>query len=260
MKRFLKKQQIADIRAKLATIEDRTNQIILSVTGHRFQNELAREYAQHGFARRVETLRRCIQNIFRIIPPGTVKVPSRDRLYDGQIQVQSFIANVFGSVDNLAWIFVHERGLDAEIPRGHVGLRKANVKVRAALSREFQTRLDEMERWFGYITEYRDALAHRIPLYIPPGAVLTRNVDKYNDLMTRMNSALNNLRSYEYEQLSVEQNKLLVFQPVITHSVRETTGHFPFHIQMIADFLTIEELWQKMLAELKKPLGRNSEA
>ena len=181
MKRTLKKQQIADIRAKLATIEDRTNQIILSVTGHRFQNELAREYAQHGFARRVETLRRCIQNIFRIIPPGTVKVPSRDRLYDGQIQVQSFIANVFGSVDNLAWIFVHERGLDAEIPRGHVGLRKANVKVRAASSQEFQTRLDEMERWFGYITEYRDALAHRIPLYIPPGAVLTRDVDKYNE-------------------------------------------------------------------------------
>ncbi len=103
MKRFLKKQQIADIRAKFATIEGRTDQIILSVTGHRFQNELAREYAQHGFARRVGTLRRCIQNIFRIIPPGTVKVPSRDRLYDGQIQVQSFIANVFGSVDNLAW-------------------------------------------------------------------------------------------------------------------------------------------------------------
>lgn len=159
---------------------------------------------------------------------------------------------MFGSVDNLAWVFVHERGLDAKIPRGHVGLRKANVKVRAALSEEFQTRLDEMEGWFGYVTEYRDALAHRIPLYIPPGAVPTRNLDKYNDLMMRMNRALNNLRPHEYERLSAEQSKLLMFQPMITHSVRETTGHFPFHIQMIADFLTIEELWQKMLVELKK--------
>lgn len=251
MKRFLKKQQIADIRARFATIGDRTNQIILSVARHPFQNEVAREYAQHGFARRVGTLNRCIQNIFRIIPPGTVKVPSRDRLYDGQIQVQSFVANVFGSIDNLAWVFVHERGLDIKISRSHVGLRKTNTKVRSALSKEFQKRLDEMEAWFGYITEYRDALAHRIPLYIPPGAVLTRNVDKYNDLTARMTLALNNLQPYEYERLSEEQSKLLVFQPMITHSVRETTGHFPFHIQMIADFLTIEELWHKMRAELK---------
>jgi hypothetical protein len=168
VKRFLTKRQIADIRAKFATIEDRTNQIVLSVAGHRFQNELAREYAHHGFARRVGTLNRCIQNIFRIIPPGTVKVPARDRLYDCQIQAQSFIANVFGSIDNLAWVFVHERALAAKIPRAHVGLRKANVKVRAALSKQFQTRLDEIEEWFGYVTEYRDALAHRIPLYIPP--------------------------------------------------------------------------------------------
>ena len=109
-----------------------------------------------------------------------------------------------------------------------------------------------MEGWFGYVTEYRDALAHRIPLYIPPGAVLTRNADNYNDLMNPTNSALNNLRPHEYERLSAEQSKLLVFQPVITHSIRETTGYFPFHIQMIADFLTIEELWQKMRAELKK--------
>ncbi len=75
-------------------------------------------------------------------------------------------------------------GSSAKISWGQVGLRKANVKVRAALSKEFQSRLDEMEGWFGYVTEYRDALAHRIPLYIPPGAVLTRNADKYNDLMS----------------------------------------------------------------------------
>jgi hypothetical protein len=252
VKRFLNKQQIADIRAKFATIEDRTNKLVINVASHQFRNELAREYAQHGFARRVGTLRRCIENVFRIIPPGTVKVPSKARLYDAQIQVQSFIANVFGSVDNLAWVVTYERGLDKKIPRNHVGLRKTNVQVRSALSSELQSRLQEMNGWFEYVTEYRDALAHRIPLYIPPGAVLTRHVEKYNDLMNRMTSALNNLRPYEYERLSAEQSKLLVFQPMITHSIRETTGHIPFHIQMIADFLTVEELGQKILAELKR--------
>jgi hypothetical protein len=33
--------------------------------------------------------------------------------------------------------------------------------------------------------------------------------------------------------------------------MRETTAHFPFHAQMIADFLTVEEIGYKMLDELK---------
>jgi hypothetical protein len=82
-------------------------------------------------------------------------------------------------------------------------------------------------RWLDYVIEYRDALAHLIPLYIPPGGVQPKNVDAYNDLSRRMTEALymkNN--GYEYERLSREQEKLLIFQPLITHSVTETTAHF----------------------------------
>jgi len=55
---------------------------------------------------------------------------------------------------------------------------------------------------------------------------------------------------FEYERLSAEQEKLLVFQPLITHSVRETSAHFAFHVQMLADFLTVDEIGHKMLDEL----------
>jgi hypothetical protein len=102
-----------------------------------------------------------------------------------------------------------------------------------------------------YVIEYRDALAHRIPLYIPPGGVPTKNIDAYNDFERRLRDALY-VRGdgYEYERLSAEQIVLLVFQPLITHSIRETTAHFAFHAQMIADFATVEELGLKVLAEL----------
>ncbi|MGA9010245.1 MAG: hypothetical protein WB495_26010 [Xanthobacteraceae bacterium] len=250
---YLSEQLISEIRAKFATIESRVNQIMLSVHRHRFKNERAREYYQHGFLRRVGTLQRCIQNIFELIPPETTEVPPRTTLYDGQIQAQSFIANVFGSVDNLAWVFVYEHGLDAVMPRKHVGLRKDNADVRSHLSADSQERLREMDGWFDYITEYRDALAHRIPLYIPPGSVRPHDVENYNDLMTRMTDALNGLQPYEYERLAEEQRRLLVFQPMITHSIKETTGHFVFHVQMLADLLTVEELGQLILNELKAP-------
>ena len=57
----------------------------------------------------------------------------------------------------------------------------------------------------------------------------------------------------EWERLSAEQGKLLTFHSVISHSKRETTALFPFHAQMIADFLTVEEFGYKILDELKLP-------
>jgi hypothetical protein len=239
MPSYLSDQQISELRTKLSSLQERVNKIILSVHQHRFRTERAREYYQHGFVRRIGTLYRCIENTFNLVPPEMAEVPSRTTLYDAAIQVQSFIANVFGSVDNLAWVFVYDRGLEAEIPRGYVGLRKSNVLLRSHFSIAFQRRLDEMDGWFAYISEYRDALAHRIPLYIPPGAVRPADVARYN------------VQPRTYDRLSAEQSCLLVFQPFITHSVKETTAHFAFHVQMLADFLTVEELWKLTLDELK---------
>ena len=251
MKRYFTKTQLADIREKLQGIGARTDRLVLQCTRFPFKNELAREYAHHGFGRRLGTLRRCMENVFKIVPPHTTKIPERSRLYDAQINIQAFVANVYGAVDNLAWMWVHERDLADLIPRRRVGLRQHHTELRSTLSSDFQTYLAGLDAWFEWVVEYRDALAHRIPLYIPPGGVPTRNVDAYNELGKAMSAALNHLNSEDYFRLSAEQNKLMVFQPMITHSIRETSAHYVFHAQMIADFLTVEELGRKMLAEIK---------
>jgi hypothetical protein len=250
LKRYLNKKQITEIREKFSAIDGMTDRLVLRYVAYPFKNEQAREYARHGFARRLGTLRRCIQNVFRVVPPGTVKVPVKTRLNDAQISLQAFVANVYGSIDNLAWVWVHERGLNDQISRGRVGFRTHHTEVRSSLSPEFQSYLQGMDVWLAYIIEYRDSLAHRIPLYIPPGGVRPKDIGQYNELMDAINGALNRLDPKEYERLSAEQSKLLVFQPLITHSVNETTAHFAFQVQMIADFLTVEELGRKMLLEL----------
>jgi hypothetical protein len=185
-----------------------------------------------------------------MVPPETTVIPARSTLYDTQINIQAFVTNVYGGVDNLAWTWVHERGLTDAIPRNQVGLRKGHTAVRSSLSPEFQTYLLKLDGWFDYVVEYRDALAHRIPLYIPPGGVRTANVAAYNELALSMTEALNRRDPDEYWRLWEEQDRLLVFQPLMSHSASETTAYFAFHAQMIADFMTIEELGQKMLSEL----------
>jgi hypothetical protein len=42
----------------------------------------------------------------------------------------------------------------------------------------------------------------------------------------------------------------LIFQPLIVHSVKETTARFAFHVRMLADFLIVEELGYKVLDDL----------
>jgi hypothetical protein len=256
LKIFFTDEHISEMNAKLLTIESRKDRLLLKYVGHNFSRAKAREYAHHGFARRIQTLARCIENVFRLVPPNTAKVPTKEILRDVEINIQSAIGNAYGCTDNLAWVWVHERGITAE--RNDVGLRKRHKRVRDTLSPEFSSYLASLDSWFAYLVEYRDAFAHRIPLYVSPGGALKPNHERAQDLENQKVAALNSLDPYEYERLNAEQEKLFVFQPVMCHSYTEMGAPYAFHPQLIADFLTVEELGEKMLAELTSAanLGR----
>jgi hypothetical protein len=114
---------MAELEEKLSTVERKYSRLLLTFTHkHHFKKENAWEYANHGFMRRFGTLRRCIENVFSLIPPEMEKIPDRQVLYDAQINVQAFFANVYGSIDNLAWVWVYERGLEGTIQRNRVPL------------------------------------------------------------------------------------------------------------------------------------------
>jgi hypothetical protein len=250
---YLKPDQIEKILETVHQLERKHDQLVLTFNHYQYRTEQGGEYARHGYMRRLGTLRRCIDNVFALVPPETDLIPDRAVLNDAQINVQAFVANVYGAIDNLAWVWVFERGLESQIHRNRVGLRVKHTEVRKTLSDGFLKYLQTLDRWMEYLIEYRDALAHRIPLYIPPGGVRPKDVDAYNDLSRQIVDALYvRYDGFEYSRLSAEQEKLLTFQPLITHSVKETTAHFAFHAQMPTDFLTIEELGYKMLDELKR--------
>jgi hypothetical protein len=247
MPRYYNKKHLKEIREKYQGIAPKTDDLVIKFTQYPFLDVKAREYAHHGFARRIQTLERCISNLFKIIPPGTVKVPNRDRLHDAQIQIQSLLANTYGCVDNLAWIWVHERGL--KVDKKHVALRSHNKTVRQSLSVDMQGYLTTVDKWFDYLADYRHALAHRVPPYIPPGCVHKENVDTYHNLQALIDVAALRLEVEEHSRLIDEQAELYIFQPLMTHSFNEAEGIVRFHVQSLIDFVTVEELALKMLVE-----------
>jgi hypothetical protein len=161
-----------------------------------------------------------------------------------------FMFNAFGSIDNLAWVWVSEKELD--IYKLRVGLGPNNIAVRKSLSAEFQEYLKGLDPWFAHLEDFRHALAHRISLYVPPYIITLDKETAYRDLEKRINEAAGSGNFQEYNKLLAEQTALGVFRPWMLHSTAETPGYVPFHPQLIADFNTIEELGRKMIDELRR--------
>jgi len=227
------------------------------VVGRNFANNDAREFARQGLARRLETLARCIDQVFDLLPP------ERDETVDATINTQSFISNAFGCLDNLAWMWVYEKGILDEdgkpLDKMKVGLDKKMVKQ--SFSQTFRDYLASRDRWFQHLKEFRDALGHRIPLYIPPHVVSPEHVAEYNRLETAMAEALNAVDIAAHDRFETQQQALVMFQPVMQHSLTQAKNPpVIFHSQLIIDFTTIDEMTRKLLDEMDQNFTASSMA
>ncbi len=247
------KEGIEELERECSLVASQYHGLLFAYAGRTFSDARAREYATQGFARRVGTLARCIYRVFEIVPPDRTDSPTRDELVDTAIYLQAFMFNLFGALDNLAWVWVSEKGIKKEngsrIPNSGVGLGEKNVDVRRSVSPEFQECLREFNDWFAHLENYRHALAHRIPLYVPPSAVPKRNWTAARELEERKAQTKD---LAEYERLSAEQDALGVFRPVIMHSYEEGADPVNFHPQLLCDFKTVVLLGNKMLEELDR--------
>jgi len=135
-----------------------------------YKSERGAEYAKHGFCRRLETLVRTIDQVYELLPPQQEKIPDRDNVVDGTIAIQAFTMNAFGCLENIAWVWLYEKNVKnddgTDFDPMDVGLGKK--KLRKALTQQFRDYLDRKRDWRENLIEFRDSLAHRIPLFIPP--------------------------------------------------------------------------------------------
>jgi hypothetical protein len=210
----------------------------------------SREYTLHGFIRRLGTLQRCIQNVFALYHPSRSDIPSRDTCVDLTINLQSFVFNVFGCLDNLARIWVIERNVTnsdgSPLRDNQIGFLRKIVK--ASYADEFRTYIDEIHQWFGHLENYRHALAHRIPLYIAPFVITPTNEAAFKTLETAKETALRQRNFALYDELDGQQTSLGKFVPAMTHSLFAEDRYIVyFHAQILADWNTIVEIADRFL-------------
>lgn len=248
---YFSEQALAQLQQGLAEVPAKKRTLQQRYIDHRFEQERATEFSNHGFIRRVATMARCIENVFALIPPEQSEPVSRDTRRDAEINIQASFFNTFAAVDNLAWVWVVERNVrqpnGACLPENYVGLRRANRMVREALPRQLRQAIERHDEWFAMIDNYRHALAHRIPLYIPPYCVLAENEARHNELDTLILQAVASGELKELCRFRMEQAGMRVFQPVMQHSFGERARSLVFHPQLLANFNTVDELGNAML-------------
>jgi hypothetical protein len=99
---YYKLHQLAELNDGYATVTPAYERLLGEYLSLRLTNEAAYEYVRHGFVRRLGTLKRSIENVYSIYPPERSDKPTRDECLDLAINLQSFMFNVFGCIDNLA--------------------------------------------------------------------------------------------------------------------------------------------------------------
>ena len=241
------KNELIEVRKKYRGLLER-------FVRYEFECSKAEEYATHGYGRRLSVMVRCIENVYEMLPPDFSGIPDEDELTDVTINLHAFIQSTFGCCDNLAWIWVHERSIfyeDGSPPNPRdVGLRTKFLLK--SMPETLKSYLDTKKDWYLRLKNHRDALSHRIPIYIPPHIVSNEFESEYQKLGIASFDALSLGDFEEYNKLEEKQKELTYFSPLFTHSFVEKSDFVFFHLQLLEDFNTIQGISEKILEEIRR--------
>jgi len=248
-------EQVAELVQAHQSVSVMSIDLQSDLVSRQYRTAEAREHGIHGLSRRIATLARCVDAVFDLLPPSESGVPETRAIDDATIYIQAFIFNVFGCCDNIAWLWVLEQHVldkkGSPIAQQRVGIWPDYHQFRASCSPEFRTYLESHRTWFDNLKNFRDALAHRIPLYIPPYSVTPNQHEAYLRLDEEKGAAFKQ-RDFElHDQIEERQHLLKHFNPIMVHSLTKSKV-VVFHAQLLADFRTIEEIARKMLRELER--------
>jgi hypothetical protein len=209
------------------------------------KNPRAKEYLEHGVCRRLRVLERSVERIYEIFPPDRKEKLTRDELSDVEIYLHAFVINLFGILDNLAWVYVLEHNLEKEVG-GHMGVGLYAKGTQDILPPDLKAHvnLESSTEWYGkYVKNYRDALAHRIPLYVPPLILTDTEATRWKELDGRIWECIQNREFEALENLKIEKEALGIVCDMFTHSMSESESKMLYiHSQVLADGATIVEL------------------
>lgn len=246
---------------KLRTIFFQTRKqchdLTLKYVSREYKTKLGNEYACHGLSRRLSIMQHCVEHIYRTSPPNSKKKPSPAHLDQMTVHLHSFIINTYGCIDNISRIWVAENNItnnDKQLRNKEIWLSKKQKLIWETLSNDFRTYLESLEPWFDILKNRRDALAHRIPIYIPPYVVSEDKVQLYLQIEEQEHKYLFSGNLDFYQKLKEQREEMEHFSPIFRHSFNpaENSATLLLHPQILNDWNAVVEISKLFLKELDR--------
>ena len=209
-----------------------------------------RDHLQFGVGRRAGYMHRILGNIFEIFPPDAKAVIPQESVADATINLHAFLMHLAGVWDNWAWAYLLRHDAAPSNPR-KVGLFKA--KIQRLLPKELKTWLNEerLRTWRQqHAFDNRDALAHRIPPYIPPALATPEQGTAIRQRLDSLNS-----EGRHSDALDAMLESASALQPCFFF-LHEFTGWVYLHPQIISDARLVTEFGLLFLRHWENPPTR----
>ena len=153
--------------------------------GKWFKNEDVKRHLIEGLARRLFMLNHSLIVYGRLPKPGAPSLPP-EAIVELNSTINSTYLNFAGALDNAAWAMAYHMKLKHELSEDSLDHRKfislfGNKYLHAVGEHEptIAAELQRFQSWGKELKEHRDPAAHRIPMYIPPGVVVTSDADAH---------------------------------------------------------------------------------
>lgn len=247
-----------------------------------FQTDLY-YFSYYGLLRRIKTLNRCVENVFNIRDFYLETIPSDNEVSDMIINLQCFITNLYGALENLAWIYaicINFKG--TKFDKSFFAKQEKLLKT---LPENIKESFIGDGKWLERVKKIRDLLAHQEPLYIPPFCVIMEKKDEWQILeeekwkvesnfikelyqMSKIRHSLSKpttineitielkkqdeLEDQKKEiisKINAEQSQYILFRPIlVANTNKEDCLRILFYPQILVDIKTI---YEKVLLILK---------
>jgi hypothetical protein len=184
--------------------------------------ERAHYYFRFGVARRLRMLLSSFRNFQSIIAPDRIVPLTIDEAEEVCRDLNSIYINIIGVLDNYAWVMVHQVGNEEtkQAKPMSIGLFKRTLAADCNLKPTIDA-LSSFSDWERDIKTLRDPAAHRMPLYVPPGAYTEEEaaeVDRYDHLK------IDALGAQDFQRMSdlrSARDRVGTFVPVFLHDPGE---------------------------------------
>ena len=164
--------------------------------------------------------------------------------------------NLYGVFENWGWAFVLRHGLEATVG-GRMGIGLFNRKTKRHLPPALRDYLSSgpLSEWHEkYLKTYRDALAHRIPPYVPPSELTPEEGVMFNELEAEKVDCLRNRDLRRLDRVTEKQAEIGRPSWTFLHAFSEVEPPRPvlLHGQLLTDAMGVVECGRMFISHWDK--------